>query len=303
MNPYVLSCCSTADLSAEHFAARDIAYTCFHFTMDGKTYPDDLGKSIPFESFYQKMAEGAETSTAQVNISEYLDLFLPILEQGKDILHVCLSSGLSGSYNSAVSASLVAREKFPERKIYIVDSLGASSGYGLIMETLADMRDAGKSIDELRDWIEENKLRMNHWFFSTDLSFYVKGGRISKTAGFVGTLLGICPLLNMDEEGHLIPRYKIRSKKRVIREIVARMEEYAEDGLDYSGKCFISQSLCYEDAREVADLIEARFPKLNGKVEINWIGTTIGSHTGPGTVALFFWGRDRKLPLLERTTK
>ena len=141
---------------------------------------------------------------------------------------------------------------------------------------------------------------MNHWFFSTDLSFYVKGGRISKTAGFVGTLLGICPLLNMDEQGHLIPRYKIRTKKKVIQEIVKKMEEYAEDGLDYSGKCFISQSLCEEDARAVAELVEARFPKLNGKVVINWIGTTIGSHTGPGTVALFFWGRDRKLPLLDK---
>ena len=300
MTPYMITCCSTADLSAAHFAARDIAYVCFHYTLDGETHPDDLGRSISFPDFYRKMAEGAETSTAQVNISEYVDFFTPILERGQDILHVCLSSGLSGSYNSAASAALIVREKFPDRKVYIVDSLGASSGFGLIMETLADLRDAGKSIDELHDWIEENKLRMNHWFFSTDLSFYVKGGRISKTAGFVGTLLGICPLLNMDEQGHLIPRYKIRTKKQVIQEIVKKMEEYAEDGLDYSGKCFISQSLCEEDARAVAELVEARFPKLNGKVVINWIGTTIGSHTGPGTVALFFWGRDRKPPLLDK---
>ena len=153
-------------------------------------------------------------------------------------------------------------------------------------------------IEALHQWIEENKLRMNHWFFSTDLSFYVKGGRISKTAGFIGGVLGICPLLNMDEQGHLIPRAKIRSKKKVIQEMLLRMEQYADKGLDYDGKCFISQSECYDDARALADLIEAKFPKLNGKVEINYVGTTIGSHTGPGTVALFFWGRDRKLPLL-----
>ena len=293
MASYALTCCSTADLTHEQFVARDIQYVCFHFTLNGETYPDDLGQSMPFPIFYQAMANGAETSTSQVNISEYLELFTPILESGKDILHVCLSSGLSGSYNSATSAALIAREQFPDRKIYIVDSLGASSGYGLIMETLADLRDEGMDIDTLHQWIEENKLRMNHWFFSTDLSFYVKGGRISKAAGFFGTMLNICPLLNMDNLGRLIPREKIRTKNKVIKTITERMEQCANDGLDYSGKCYISQSGCVEDAKEVAALVEERFPKLNGKVEINYVGTTIGSHTGPGTVALFFWGAER----------
>lgn len=298
MASYALTCCSTADLTHEHFAARDIQYVCFHFTLNGATYPDDLGQSIPFPDFYQAMADGADTTTSQVNISQYLELFTPILESGRDILHVCLSSGLSGTYNSASSAALIAQEQFPDRRIYIVDSLGASSGYGLIMETLADLRDGGMELDALHRWVEENRLRMNHWFFSTDLSFYVKGGRISKTAGIIGGVLGICPLLNMDEHGHLIPRAKIRSKKKVIREILQRMEEYADNGLDYDGKCYISQSHCYDDARVLADMIEERFPRLNGRVEINYVGTTIGSHTGPGTVALFFWGRDRQLPLL-----
>lgn len=293
MASYALTCCSTADLTHEHFAARDIQYVCFHFTLNGETYPDDLGQSIPFPIFYQAMANGAETSTSQVNISEYLDFFTPILESGKDILHVCLSSGLSGSYNSASSAALIAREQFPDRKIYIVDSLGASSGYGLIMETLADLRDEGMDIDTLHQWIEENKLRMNHWFFSTDLTFYVRGGRISKAAGWFGTALKICPLLNMDDEGHLIPRQKIRGKKAVIQQIVKEMENHAQGGHDYNGKCFISMSACMDDARAVADLVEEKFPHLNGKVMINNIGTTIGSHTGPGTVALFFWGDER----------
>ena len=239
------------------------------------------------------MAEGAETKTSQVNVAEFVDYFTPFLEAGKDILHVTLSSGISGVINSAQTAAAMLSETYPDRKIYIVDSLGASSGYGLIMETLADMRDEGKSIDELHEWIEANKLRMHHWFFSTDLTFYVKGGRISKASGFFGTMLSICPLLNMDNLGRLIPREKIRTKKKVIQEIVKRMEECADDGLDYSGKCFISQSGCVEDAEAVAALIEERFPKLNGKVVINYVGTTIGSHTGPGTVALFFWGKER----------
>ena len=130
--------------------------------------------------------------------------------------------------------------------------------------------------------------------FSTDLKFYVKGGRISKTSGFVGGMLGICPLLNMDDQGRLIPRSKIRTKRKVIQAIVDRMEENADGGREYSGKCYISQSACVEDAKEVARLVEERFPKLDGKVEINYVGTTIGSHTGPGTVALFFWGKKRE---------
>ena len=193
-----------------------------------------------------------------------------------------------------MNAALIARERYPERKIYIVDSLGASSGYGLLMDKLADLRDSGMGIDEVHDWAEEHKLELNHWFFSTDLKFYIKGGRISKTAGTIGTILGICPLLNMDNEGRLIPRAKIRTKRKVIEEIVKRMEENAEGGLDYSGKCCISQSACMDAAEEVAKLVEEHFPKLCGKVEINYVGTTIGSHTGPGTVALFFWGKKRE---------
>ena len=294
MASYALTCCSTADLTHEHFAARDIQYVCFHFTLNGETYPDDLGQSIPFPIFYQAMANGAETSTSQVNISEYLDFFTPILESGKDILHVCLSSGLSGVSNSAENAARIVRERYPDRKIYIVDSLGASSGYGLLMDRLADLRDEGMPIDGVRDWAEAHKLELHHWFFSTDLTFYVKGGRISKVAGVFGGLLDICPLLNMDNLGRLIPRAKIRGKKRVMKEIVMRMEEHAQGGHDYSGKCYISNSACYDDARAVADEIEKKFPKLNGKVEIYSVGTTIGSHTGPGTVALFFWGDERK---------
>lgn len=293
MDSFVLSCCSTADLTKEHFEKRNISYICFHYSLDGVEYVDDLGESMPFEQFYQAIADGAVTQTSQVNISEYLDYFSKRLEQGKDILHLCLSSGISGTISSAESAAMIARERFPERKLYIVDSLGASSGYGLIMDTLADLRDGGMGIDELHEWAESNKLHMHHWFFSTDLSYYVRGGRISKTAGVFGDMLGICPLLNMDNNGRLILRAKIRPKKRVIHETVNRMEEYAQNGLDYQGKCFISNSACYEDARAVADLVEERFEKLNGKVQIFSVGTTIGSHTGPGTVALFFWGSQR----------
>ena len=293
MSDYILSCCSTADLTHEHFESRDIHYICFHFFLDGKEYPDDLGQSVPFDQFYDAMSKGADTRTAQVSIGGDVDYFTPFLEQGKDIVHVSLSSGLSGTVNAARNAALIVKERFPERNVYVVDSLGASSGYGLLMDRAADKRDEGLSAEELAKWVEENRLKVHHWFFSTDLSFYVKGGRISKTAAFFGGMLDICPLLNMDNLGRLIPRYKIRTKKKVIKTIVDKMEECARDGQDYDGKCYICNSACYEDARQVADLVEARFPKLNGKGEIYNIGTTIGSHTGPGTVALFFWGSER----------
>ena len=210
-----------------------------------------------------------------------------------DILHVSLSSGLSGVYNAANIAKNCLLEKYPDRKIYIVDSLGGSSGYGLFMDKLADLRDSGMGIDKLYVWANDHKLELHHWFFSTDLTFYVKGGRISKASGWFGTVLQICPLLNVNNKGQLVPRFKIRGKNRVIQEIVNKMENYAQGGLDYNGKCYISNAACYEDARSVAALVEARFPNLNGCVEINSVGTTIGSHTGPGTLALFFWGEKR----------
>ncbi len=293
MSDYVLSCCSTADLTKEHFEQRDIHYICFHFALNGVDYPDDLGQSISFDSFYQAMADGAETRTSQVNVQEFEAYFSRFAAEGKDVLHITLSSGISGVINSAQSAAALVMEQYPGRKIYVVDGLGASSGYGLLIDRLADLRDEGMEIDALRDWAEEHRLNLHHWFFSTDLTFYVKGGRISKAAGWFGGIMKICPLLNMDDLGRLIPREKHRGKKRVIRTIVDRMAEHAEGGLAYSGKCYISNSACYDDARAVADLVEARFPNLNGRVEINHVGTTIGSHTGPGTVALFFWGDKR----------
>lgn len=290
---YVLSCCSTADLTKEHFASIDVNYICFHYQLDGKEYTDDLGQSMSFPDFYEAMAKGADTKTSQINADEFVDYFEGFLKEGKDILHVCLSSGLSGVLNSAVIAKGILEEKYPERKIIVVDSLGASSGYGLLMDKLASLRDEGYSLADLATWVEENKLNVHHWFFSTDLTYFVRGGRISKTSGLVGGVLGICPLLFINSEGKLIPHAKIRGKNKVIQELATKMPLHAQNGGEYSEKCFISHANCFDMAKQVADLVEQSFPQLQGKVEIMDIGTTIGSHTGPGTVALFFWGDSR----------
>ncbi|MBR3987877.1 MAG: DegV family protein [Clostridia bacterium] len=293
MSEFVLSCCSTADLSAKKLEELNISYIYSTFRLNNVTYPDDLGKTISYKEFYKAMEDGAETSTSQINQDEFKDYFREILASGKDILHLSLSTGLSGTYNSARLAAEEMRKEFPERKLYIVDSLAASSGYGLLMAKLAELKAEGKSIEELRDFAEDNKLNLHHWFFTTDLTYFVRGGRVSKASGFIGGVLGICPLLNVNDEGKLIAREKIRGKKRVIPRIVEMMKEHAQGGLDYCDRCFISNSACFEDARMVADLIEEAFPKLKGKVEIFDIGTTIGSHSGPGTVAVFFWGDER----------
>lgn len=294
MADYVVSCCSTADLSEKHFNERDIHYICFHYELDGKWYLDDLGKTMNMDDFYKAMVDGASTSTSQINAEEYMEYFEQFLKEGKDVIHLSLSSGISGTVNSAIIAQKTLAEKYPDRKIYVVDSLAASSGFGLLMDKIADLRDSGMEIDELYNWVEENKLRVHHWFFTTDLTFFVRGGRVSKVSGFVGNLLNICPLLNVDNNGKLIPREKIRTKKKAMAAAVKKMEEFADKGLDYDGKCYISMSACREDAEVLAGMIEEKFPKIDGKVLINNIGTTIGSHTGPGTVALFFWGSKRE---------
>ena len=177
MSDFCLSCCSTADLTAEHFQERGISYICFHYELDGKEYPDDCGKSMDFETFYRAMDNGADTKTSQVNTGEFEAYFEPFLKEGKDIVHVCLSSGISGVINSANVAKTELEEKYPGRKIYVVDSLGASSGYGLLMDRLADLRDEGMSAQQVYEWAMEHRLNVHHWFFSTDLKFYIKGGQ------------------------------------------------------------------------------------------------------------------------------
>ncbi|MBQ9742370.1 MAG: DegV family protein [Ruminococcus sp.] len=293
MQNFIISCCSYTDFPAQKMKDMDVKYICTPYMVDGKTYIDDLGETTDYAKFYQSMADGAMTNTYQLNQNDFADYFRELLAEGKDILHFSLSSGLSGVSNSARLAIEAMKEEFPDRKILLVDSLAASSGFGMLVEKASELRAEGKTLEETYDWIEANKLKLHHWFFTTDLTYFVRGGRVSKASGFIGGVLGICPLLNVSNIGKLIPRYKIRGKKKVIAEIVERMKECADGGLDYSGKVYMSQSACRADAEEVAKLVKENFKNIDGDVNICDIGTTIGSHTGPGTVALFFWGKER----------
>lgn len=293
MSAFTLTCCSTADRPKSFFDKREIPYACFHWSEGGVDHLDDLYQSITPEEFYGAIKAGAEPTTSQVSVGEFVALWEPVVAGGSDVLHVSLSSGLSGAYNAATLAASQVEAAHPGRRVLVVDSLGASSGYGMLVEYLADLRDAGASLDEAHAWALAHRLNVHHWFFSTDLTSYVRGGRVSRVSGFVGTALRICPVLDMNDEGRLIPRDKIRTKAKAERDVVARMGEHAEGGLAYAGKCSISQGACREDAERVRDLVEERFRALRGKVTISDIGTVIGSHTGPGTVALFFMGDTR----------
>ena len=294
MSDFVLSCESTADYPRSFFEERQIAWVPFHYNLDGVSYPDDLYASISPEAFFDKIKAGAQPTTSQVGVGDYVELWEPFLKEGKDVLHLTLSSGISGTYNSACVAAEQLRQAYPERTVRVIDSLAASAGYGLLMEYLADLRDGGMGFAELADWAEEHKLNVNHWFFVSDLDCLKRGGRVSATSALLANALKICPVLNVDYEGKLIPRQKIRTTKKAIAELVRMMEAHAEDGLAYSGKCVLSQSNCCADADAVVAGIEEKFPQLTGKIEVNNIGTVIGSHTGPGTVALFFMG-DRRV--------
>ncbi|HAG69572.1 MAG TPA: DegV family protein [Lachnospiraceae bacterium] len=293
MGDYILSCCSTVDLTEEYLRKKEIEYIPFHYELDGQEYLDDMGRSMSYDTFYRRMSEGASTRTSQVSAGEYERYFEKFLKAGKDVIHLTLSSGISGTLNSANVAKDILSERYPDRKLYVVDSLAASGGYGLLMDTLAAKRDEGMTAGELAAWAENHKLELHHWFFTTDLTFFIRGGRVSKVSGYFGNLLNICPLLNVDYQGKLIPRYKIRTKKKVIAETLERMKENADKGLNYDGKVFINDSACRHDSDELAALIRETFPYIDGEVLQNSIGTTIGSHTGPGTVALFFWGKKR----------
>lgn len=292
MEKYLLSCGSAVDLTLEHLNNKGIHWIPFVYYMDDVEYEDDLGKTISYKDFYKKIKNGVITRTSQINQMKFIEVYKKYFEEGMDVVCVCLSSGISGTYNSALAAKKELEEMYPGRKMHVIDSLAASSGYGLFVDTLADLKSEGMSAEELVENAERIKLNIQHLFFSTDFTSYVRGGRVSKTMGIVGTILKICPILHVDKEGKLVSYKKVRTKKKAILQIVEEMKSLIND-TQYNGKCFISHSNCEEDAIQIKNQVELSFPNLKNKVKVFSIGTIIGSHSGPGTCALFFVGGER----------
>ena len=290
MNEYVLFTDSSADLTDELVRELGVEVLPLSFTMGDKTYknwPDN--REIDPADFYKQLREGAVATTSAVNVGDYTDALTPFLEAGKDVLVLAFSSGLSATCHSAQIAAEELMEQFPGRKVYVVDTLCASLGQGLLVWYAAGLKRDGKSMDEVRDWVEENKLRLCHWFTVDDLMFLKRGGRISSATAVLGTMLSIKPVMHVDDEGHLIKMGTARGRNASLKALVDHMEETAID--PGSQVVFISHGDFLADAQKVAEDVKARFGVK--EVVINYVGPVIGAHSGPGTVALFFMGSKR----------
>lgn len=291
---YTLSCESTVDLPFSYINGRGLPVLFYSYLIDGQEYPDDMGRdpeALP--RFYQQLHDGKLPSTSQINVFRYMEFFEPLLQQG-DLLHIALGSGMTPSVRNAQEAAQLLREKYPQRKILVVDSLCSSSGYGMLTDCAADLRDAGKSMEEVEGWLLANRQLVHHQFFSTDLKYFKRSGRVSGAAATIGSILSICPIMRLDDTGHIIAYDKVRGKKAAIQRTLDTMAQHAQNGEQYTGKCFICHSNCLADAEETKAALQLRFPNISGDIRICDIGTIIASHSGPGTVAVFFFGDARQ---------
>ncbi len=287
MNNYVIFADSACDIVEETLSEWGVKTACltFRFNDSEKEY---LNSEMPIKDFYEKMRAGGVAKTAAVNSETFVNSFEDILKNGSDILYLGFSSGLSTTYNSARIASLELKEKYPERRISVVDTLCASAGFGLLLKMIVDKKAAGATLDEACSYAEKMKLHICHWFTVDDLVYLKRGGRVSATSAFVGNLLGIKPVMHVDNEGHLVPVNKVRGRKTSVTALADKLGELVTDG-DY--EVFISHGDCIGDAEFLAKYIEDKFGKKTSI--ITNVGPVIGAHSGPGTLALFFVGNNR----------
>ena len=287
---YVIVTDSSCDLPAELAQELELAVLPLTLTLGGKEYANYLdGREIGFSEFYGRIRQGEAAGTAAANLEGYLSIMEPILQAGKDILLLVFSSGLSSTYQVSLLAAEELSQKYPQRKILPVDTLCASMGQGLLVYLAARQRGEGKSLQEVRDWVEKEKYHLCHWFTVDDLMYLKRGGRLNAATALVGTALGIKPVLHIDNEGHLINMGKARGRRASLTALVDKMAELA---VEPQGQvAFISHGDCLEDAKAVEQMLKQRLGVK--KVIISYVGPVIGAHTGPGVVALFFLGKER----------
>lgn len=291
MNPYVIMTDTTADLPESYIREHELSILSLNYILEGKTY--DREHPLEVKEFYAKMRTGSMPTTSQVNPEQARSTIYAYLEKGLDVLYIAFSSGLSGTYNSGrIAAEEIAEDGiFPERKIVVVDSLCASLGEGLLVHKAVMLKEAGKSLDEVADWVEQNKLHICHNFTVDDLFHLHRGGRVSKATAILGTMMNVKPVLHVDDAGHLIAIGKVHGRKKSISALVDRMAEQIKGYEDQNDVIFISHGDCIEDAEYLKRLVQEKFGSK--KFLINDVGPTIGAHSGPGTLALFFVGEPR----------
>lgn len=278
------------DLSLDLLAKWDVRCAClsFKFTDEDTVY---LNNELPTKEFYGAMRQGRQAKTSAVNSETFRLLFEEELQKGKDVLYLGLSSGISNTFNAGRIALEQLRKAYPDRKLLAVDPLSASAGLGLWVAIAVEMRDAGKSIEQVAQYIQDNRLAMCHWFTVDDLVYLKRGGRISPAVAFVGGVLGIKPVMHVDNGGHLENVNKVRGRRAAIRAMAERYAALANDTKE--GVIYISQADCLTDAEALVAEIQALTGRTKGADHITDVGTVIGSHSGPGTLALFFLGSER----------
>lgn len=287
MTEYLIYTDSTADLSPALVERMGVKVIPMEFTIADKSYfnyPDN--RELDPHDFYDLLRGGSMATTSLINVDRYLSLFEPELQAGHDLLYIAFSSGLSGSFNCAKVAVADLAQKYPDRKIMAVDSLAASMGEGLLVFNAAEHRKAGMTIEELAQWVEENRNHLCHWFTVDDLDHLKRGGRVSPAAAFFGGMLNIKPVLHVDDEGHLIPMQKVRGRRASLEALLAEMEKTVVNPQEQT--IFVSHGDSPEDCAYVVDEVKKRFGVK--EVFVNAIGPVIGAHSGPGTIALFFLG-------------
>jgi DegV family protein with EDD domain len=289
MKKFIITTDTTCDLPQDYLKKNNIPLIPLYYSFEGTIYGEN--NDLEPKEFYNKMRGGAMPTTMAVNPDTAKQIFSGLLEEGYDILHIAFSSGLSGSYSATAMAARELCEEKPDAKIVVVDSLCASLGEGLLVHKAVQLKEQGKSLDEIQKWLEKNQLHLCHVFTVDDLHHLHRGGRVSKTTAIIGTLINVKPVLHVDNEGHLIPLNNVRGRKKALMNLVDNMESRLDGYKDQNDIVFISHGDCIEDAEYVASLIKERFGIEN--VLIHYISPTIGAHAGPGTVALFFMGNER----------
>lgn len=291
MADYVISTDTSCDFPLEYVQEHQLPLVTLFYSIDGVSGSNGCPNAEELKNFYDKMRAGAQTKTQQASIEDTEQVFREVAQQGKDLLHIAFSSGLSGTANAARLAAENIMEEFPDRKIVVIDSLCASLGQGLLVDYAIRQREQGKTLDETAQWVQEHIQNLCHLFTVEDLKYLQRGGRISKTTALVGTMIGIKPVLHVDEEGKLVPIAKVRGRKASVQALVQKMEENIGSFRQQKQTIFISHGDCLEDAKALAQMVKEKFGYDD--FLINNVGPTIGSHSGPGTLALFFLGEKR----------
>ena len=288
---YTISCESTVDLDLQHMNNRQIPTIAYTYTIDGQEYVDDMRSGNGLALFYNKLAAGKNSHTSLINVERYKDFFRPLLDKG-DLLHVVFSSALSNSVVNALNAAEQLREEYPDRKIYILDSTCACVGLGMFADCLADLRDSGKNIDEVYQWALLNRGKVHHIFYSTTLTYFRRSGRVGAATALVGNLLHICPVMNTDINGKIVPVARCMSETKAVGKLLDKIAQTVRDGADYDGKLWLGHSDYISAANNVATKLKLAYPKAD--IRLFDIGPVIASHCGPGTVFVCYWGDERK---------